>query len=312
MSIDQLINVLVTFTLVELMVAIGLSVTLADVMTAAKNWRLVSKAALANYVCVPAATIALLLAFDTHPMVAVGFLILAVCPGAPFGPPLTAIAKGNVPAAVGLMFILAGSSAVVAPPLLRVLLPWVTGDQAVQIDTAKMVVTLLATQLAPLAVGLAARQWRPALAARLQRPANQLSKVLNLLVIAVILTVQFPMLAQIRWFGFIGMLTLLVVSLTVGWILGGPGSENRKTMALTTSLRNAGVGLVFASSSFPGGPALTAVLAYALIEILGSVLLALLWSRRSGGKNRAEIIGDGAGESPLKEEPPVLALPARN
>src|SRR5436305_14450542 len=87
MTIDKLINFLVTITLIEMMVAIGLSVTFADLAGVVRNWRLVARAALANYVCVPAATVGLLLLFAAHPMVAAGFLILAVCPGAPYGPP---------------------------------------------------------------------------------------------------------------------------------------------------------------------------------------------------------------------------------
>lgn len=286
MTIDRLINVLVTITLVEMMLAIGLSVTLADLGAVTRNWRLLAMAALANYVCVPAATVGLLLIFDPHPMVAAGFLILAACPGAPFGPPLTALAKGNVPVSVGLMVLLAGTSAVVAPPLLRMLLPWVAGEQSVQVDAAKMMVTLFAMQLLPLAAGLAVRQWRPSLAARLQTPATLVSKVLNLVVVILIVAVQFPLLVQIRFAGFVGMLALLLASLAAGWLLGGPGGDNRKAMALTTSLRNAGVGLVFASSSFPGTPALTAVLAYALVEVLGSLVLALHWSRRASSASR--------------------------
>jgi BASS family bile acid:Na+ symporter len=73
------------------------------------------------------------------------------------------------------------------------------------------------------------------------------------------------------------MCALLIASLAAGWLLGGPGRENRKAMTLTTSLRNVGVGLVIATGSFPGTPALTATLAYGLIEIFGSLLLALWW-----------------------------------
>src|SRR5262249_26396522 len=123
MTIDQLINVLVTITLIEMMVAIGLDVTFVDLVSVVRNWRLVARAALANYVCVPAVTVGLLLLFAPHPRVAAGFLILAVCPGAPYGPPFTAIAKGNVAVAIGLMVILAGSSAILAPILLYYLLP---------------------------------------------------------------------------------------------------------------------------------------------------------------------------------------------
>jgi predicted Na+-dependent transporter len=122
MTIDQLINLLVTITLVEMMAATGLGVTFGQLAGVAKSWRLVTKAALANYVAVPVVTVGLLLLFGGQPMVAAGFLILAVCPGAPFGPPCTAIAKGNVAVAVGLMVILAGSSALLAPVLLHFLL----------------------------------------------------------------------------------------------------------------------------------------------------------------------------------------------
>ena len=113
MSADQLnllINLLCAVTLFEMMVSIGLGVTFADLMGVARNGRLIGMAALASYVCVPAAAVGLVLLFHADALIAAGFLIAAVCPGAPYGPPFTAMAKGNVPRAVGLMTILAGSS----------------------------------------------------------------------------------------------------------------------------------------------------------------------------------------------------------
>jgi BASS family bile acid:Na+ symporter len=280
MSLNQLTNVLVTITLVEMMLATGLGVTFADLAGVARNWRRVGQAALANYVCVPAATVVLLLLFEPHPMVAVGFLILAVCPGAPYGPPFTGIAKGNVAFAVGLMVILAGSSAILAPILLHYLLPLVSGSEPLTVDATRIVVTLLVTQLVPLCVGAALRQWRPTLAGRLQKPANLVSKVLNLVAVGFILVTQFQLLTEIRPRGFVGMLALLVTSWAAGWLLGGPGRDTRKAMTLTTSLRNVGVGLVIASTAFAGTPAVTATLAYGLFAVAGSLVLALAWARR--------------------------------
>jgi BASS family bile acid:Na+ symporter len=127
MSLDRLINILVTITLIEMMVPIGLRVTFAELVQTVKNRRLLSRAAVANYLLVPALAIVLLILFDANPMVAAGFLVLAVCPGAPYGPPFAGIARASVPAAVGLMVILAGSSAIISPMLLQVLLPWVSG-----------------------------------------------------------------------------------------------------------------------------------------------------------------------------------------
>src|SRR5262249_1490023 len=162
----QLINVLVTITLIEMMAAIGLGVRFVDLAPVARNWRLVTRALLANYGCVPAATGGLLLLFGAHPMVAAGFLILAVCPGAPCGPPFTGSGRGNVAVAVGLMVILAGSSAVIAPVLLHYLLLLVSGSESVTLDAARIVRTLLVSQVLPLCLGVAVRQWRPLLAER--------------------------------------------------------------------------------------------------------------------------------------------------
>jgi len=217
-------------------------------------------------------------------MVVAGFLILAVCPGAPYGPPFTAIAKGNIAVAIGLMAILAGSSAVIAPVLLRYLLSLLTPDQPLQVDAAKIIGTLLATQLAPLCVGLIIRQWRPAVADRLQQPAILVSKVLNLSVVILILFSQFHLLLEIRPHGFLGMLVLLIASWAAGYSLGGPASGIRTAMTLTTSLRNVGVGLVIATGSFAGTPAVTAVLAYGILEILGSLLLAISIRRNLTGR----------------------------
>jgi BASS family bile acid:Na+ symporter len=273
------INVLVMVTLIEMMATIGLGVSFSDVIGVARNWRLVGRAVLANYVCVPAVVVGLLLLFRASPLVAAGFLIVAVCPGAPYGPPFTALARGNVPLSVGLMVILAGSSALVAPHLLLLLLPLMAGDQPLHVDAVKIVSTLLVTQLLPLGAGLLVRHWWPALADRLKRPATLAGTVLNLVTFSLILTVQYPTLLEIRLTGFVGMFALLAATVTAGWLLGGPGGDSRTAMAFTTGVRNVAVSLVIATASFPGTEAVTAALAYALVQTIVLALVALGWGR---------------------------------
>jgi BASS family bile acid:Na+ symporter len=278
---ERLINILVTITLIDMMATIGLGVTFVELGGIAKNWRLVGQAALANYVCVPAVTVAILLLFNARPMVAAGFLILAVCPGAPFGPPCAKIAKGELSAAVGLMVLLAGSSAFAAPVLLHYLLPLLSEDEPLEIDSVKIITTLVMTQVLPLFVGLWIRHWKPNFAEKLLKPANRLTAILGLLSMGVILVVYFQLFLDIRLRGYVGMILLLIASCGAGWILGGPGGAMRRTMTLTTSLRNVGVGLVIATGSFAGTEAVTATLVYGILEIVGSLLLAFWWGRQT-------------------------------
>jgi BASS family bile acid:Na+ symporter len=57
-------------------------------------------------------------------------------------------------------------------------------------------------------------------------------------------------------------------------------------MAVTTAVRNNGLGMVIATGAFPGTPAVTAAMIYGLVGFLGSLLLALAWGRR-GAKPQA-------------------------
>ena len=74
------------------------------------------------------------------------------------------MAKGNVPVSVGLMIILAASSALAAPLLLQVLLPFVLqflpaleDSPPLSIDVLKVVSTLMVAQFLPLCIGLVVR-----------------------------------------------------------------------------------------------------------------------------------------------------------
>jgi bile acid:Na+ symporter, BASS family len=278
-TIDQIINILATITLLEMMVTIGLGVKFADVVGVGKNVNLVARAALANYLVVPLAALGLLLAFQAHPMVAAGFLIAAVCPGAPYGPPFTALAKGNVIVSVGLMVILAGSSAIIAPLLLQVLLPYVAGSEPLHVNVVKMVSTLALSQFLPLCVGVLICQRNPGLAERLKKPLGQLSTVLNLVLVATILVVQFRMLADITLPGYAGMLSLLISTVAAGAAFGGRHRAERISMLFATSVRNVGVSLVIATGSFPGTAAITSATAYALFQTILMALVAVGWGR---------------------------------
>jgi BASS family bile acid:Na+ symporter len=279
MSLDQAISLLVSVTLIEMSLATGLGVRLSDVMGAAKDGKQLLGAGLANYVAVPAAAVILILLVDADPLIAVGILILAVCPGAPYGPPLTALARGTTATSVGLMVILAGSSVILAPLLLVLLLPLTTGGADLHVDPLGMLAVIVVTQLLPLCCGLAIGQWWPDRAARWLGPAVAVSKALNAATLALILTSKFSELLDIlRPRGIMAMLVLLGISLGAGWMAGGPGSGDRKAVALTTAIRNVGLGLVITDSAF-AGTAATVVIVYGLVQLLGSFLLALWWRR---------------------------------
>lgn len=280
MAIDQLVNLLAAITLIEMMIALGLGVKASDVIAIGKRPNLLFRAMIANYILVPLVAIALLLLFHATPMVAAGFLVAAVCPGAPYAPPFTAMARGNVIIAVGLMVVLAASSAILAPLLLGFILPLVVGNASVHINVLKMIVTLLGAQLLPLGLGLWIRYSYPTFAEKLKKSASTLSLFLNLFLLTVIISVQFQTLAQIRLRAYFAMLCLVLGTLVAGRLASERGTDDiAKSLIVTTAVRNVGVSLVIATGSFPGTAAVTATTAYAIFQTIVIALIAFLWGR---------------------------------
>ena len=107
------------------------------------------------------------------------------------------------------------------------------------------------------------------------------TKLLNAAFLVLVLYVQFSSLLAIRLLGFLGMLILFLVgSIAIGWLAGGPGRETRRAMALTTAVRNNGVGMVIATGSFAGTDAVTATAGvYRMVGVLGALGFAVWWGR---------------------------------
>src|SRR5262249_2869021 len=136
-----------------------------------------------------------------------------------------------------------------------------------------------------LAVGLAVHHSAPKLAERVAQPISFVANLLLVVVVVMLLLKEYETLGLIRLRGWFGMLLLLATSLGIGWLCGGPGRPARKTLAVTTGAHNAAVALVIVSKNFADTPAVTAVIAYALVSILGTVACAFLLAAVQGGNN---------------------------
>jgi len=286
-----LVSLLNVTALVTIMLSMGLQVRFEDVLASARRTRLLLFGLIANYVLVPVATVVLLFLFQADPLVSVGFLILAVCPGAPLGPPITAVAKGDVPWAVGMMLILSGLSAVLSPALLGLLSARIAPDTDLSINYLAVIRTLLFIQMLPLALGLCIHHAAPGLTRWIAKPVGLLANILLFALLGLIVAAQYQTLVAIRLRGWTGMPLLLVASLGIGWVCGGPDLASRKAMAMTTAVRNAAVGLVIATSNFAGTPAVTAVVAYALISTIGALGFALLLGKITGAAPTSQPVG---------------------
>jgi hypothetical protein len=111
-----------------------------------------------------------------------------------------------------------------------------------------------------LGIGLLVRSRLLKYAEKLQRPATLLSAIRSLVVFALIISLQYRTLAEIRLVGFVGISVMVLLCPAAGWVFAGHAIGMRKAVGLTTAARNVGVALLIATASFPDSAAVTAVI----------------------------------------------------
>jgi bile acid:Na+ symporter, BASS family len=70
------------------------------------------------------------------------------------------------------------------------------------------------------------------------------------------------------------MVLLIIGSMIIGWLLGGPQRENRRILATGTSMRNVALCAVIASESFPGTKVDLAIVAFSALMVTPNSFLA--------------------------------------
>jgi len=258
------------------MVAMGLNLTVGQIIAPLRNARLVVLSLLVNFVLMPLGALALagLLRLD-RPM-GVGLLLLGSAAGAPFLPKLAQIAKGNLAFGVGLMVLLMVVTVGYLPLVLPSLLP------GVSVNPAKIARSLFLLMLLPLAGALAVKAYFADVAARTKPLFDRLSN-LGLIVLMLLITTGNVnnVLAVFGTGGILAGLLFIAIGFVAGWLLGGPDLSTRRVLALGTAQRNIAAALVVGSQSFSDPKVVVMVVVVAIVSLLILMPLSRVLGKRA-------------------------------
>jgi BASS family bile acid:Na+ symporter len=267
--------------IVSSMLAMGLSLTVAQILQPLRNVRLVILALLGNFVLVPLLAFVITRVIPLEQSLQVGLIVLGTAAGAPFLPKLVQGAKGNIAFGVGLMTLLMVATVVYMPLVLPLLLP---GVEVNPWDIAKSLIVLM---LIPLALGLLFKSHSPDSAAQWQPLMNKISSLAILVLLVVGLGLNLS--AIIDLIGSLGMLALLLFiagCLAVGLLLGGRDPGIRSVMGLGTAQRNVAAAILVSVQNFSG----TNTVSFVLVAAVLLLLVLLPTAKRMGARNNAPAV----------------------
>jgi bile acid:Na+ symporter, BASS family len=271
------------------MVAMGLGLTVSQIIAPLRRARLVGLSLVANFVLMPVAALGLAALLRLDEPLGVGLLLLGTAAGAPFLPKLAQIAKGDLAFAVGLMVLLMVVTVAYLPLVLPLLLP------GVSVNPQKIARSLFLLMLLPLAGALAVRAWFPDLAARTKPFLDKFSN-LSLILLVVLITIANVnnVVAVFGTRGILAGIIFIASGFVVGWLLGGPEISTRRVLALGTAQRNIAAALVVGSQSFSDPKVVVMVVVVAIVSLL--ILMPL-------SRKLANSASDNAEHSPVLQRP---------
>ena len=248
------------------MLSMGLSLTIAEVMTPLRNTRLVILGLLANFILVPLLAYLILLAIPLERGLATGLFIMACAAGAPFLPKLAEVAKGNIAYSVGLMTLLMVVTVIYLPMVLPLLL------QGTSVNPWAIAKPLIVMMLLPLGIGLFINARHESLADTLQPHMSRASTVALLIAIVSLMVMQFrTILDLIGTGGLLAIVVFLVGAFIIGYLMGGGDTGIKSVLGLGTAQRNLSAAVLVAGQNFADDPNVLAMIIVA--ALLGLVIL---------------------------------------
>jgi predicted Na+-dependent transporter len=255
--------------IVTSMLAMGMSLTVKQILDPLRNVRMVVLVLLGNFILVPALAWLLTAVLPMGQPQATALILVGACAGAPFLPKLAQMSKGNIALSVGLMVLLMVVTIIYAPLVLPLLLP------GAQVDAAAIAQSLILLMLLPLAIGLLVK-WRYAnMAGEWQPHLSQASTISLLALIVAALLLQFRnIIGAIGSWLILGTLLLTLGALAIGYFLSiGSDAADRKVTALGTGQRNLSAALLV-GASFGDSETLVMTLVASLILVVVLIVIS--------------------------------------
>ncbi len=295
MAMDPLLmeigNYAIWFFVITSIAAMGLNLTVNEILAPWKKKWLLSISLVANFVVVPLFALLILHVIPLDIDLATGLVIVAAAAGAPSLPKSMDIIGGNVAYAVGLTMILILVTIFYMPLMLPHLI------EGVSVDQSSTALYLIVFMLIPLIITMALRALLPAVARRLYPVIDRVS---DLSIIVVLLIYTFGLFTSdfsVRAGTLLGLEGTLVAilfilgSFGIGYLLGGPELRNREVLAFGTGFRNVSAALVVVSANFENPQILFMVLVIAVFGIIFMMILGGWLYRKNKRERRLAVPG---------------------
>lgn len=277
---------LLNFLLAFIMFGVALELRITDFKRVLSSPKATFVGLFAQWVLLPFITIILIYIFNPQASIALGMVLVAVCPGGNISNFVSKLAGADTALSVSLTALTTSAAIFITPLSFAFWSNFIPAsmelDSSIALDVYDMFFTILNLIIVPVAIGLMFGHYFPAVTQKIKKPIN----ILSILIFAVFVVIAFMKNAD-YFLEFIHIIFIIVLfhnglAFLGGFYMGKAFALNlseRKAVSIETGIQNSGLGLVIVFNFFDGLGGMAIVAGWwGIWHIIAGLSLAYFWS----------------------------------
>ena len=278
-------KVFLPLSLAIIMLGMGMTLIVSDFTRILKKPKDILIGLTNQLIFLPIIGFSLAIAFNLSPVMAVGLMILATCPGGPTSNLITQVCRGNIALSVTLTAITSILSVLTIPFILSYALEYFGTDTNVTIKLPILdtILQIMVITIIPISIGMLIRRFKIKFAKRLEKSMRIASTAIFALVFLAVLAANFNIIGKAM--REVGLVTLLlnIITMGLGYLTARLFKLNLKSaisITVESGIQNGTLAFVIATSILNNVEMGVPTGAYAIwMFITGGILMWLLGKR---------------------------------
>jgi bile acid:Na+ symporter, BASS family len=290
MQSSVLTELFLPFSLAVIMFGMGLSLRVEDFKRILIYPKAVGIGLLNQLIILPVLAFGIAKAFQLPPELAVGLMILAVCPGGATSNLITHLAKGDAALSITLTACSSVITVFTIPFLVNYSIGYfIPGGETQQLEVVGTVVSVLFITLIPVALGMITLAKAPALAQKWDQPFRKISTVFFVIIVLAAILKERDNLVQYFIEAGPAALALNLSTLAVSFAMAkwtGLPFRQGLTIAIESGIQNGTLGITIAATLLVNSVMSIPSAIYSLL-MFGTAALVILWGNKVASASKA-------------------------
>jgi len=195
----------------------------------------------------------IILLFDLNSSMAIGIMILSLCPGGPTSNLITQVARGNIGLSVTLTALASLITVFTIPIILSEAIAFFTGeaDVVIELPVFQTMLQILVITVIPVSIGMIIRKKNEAFALRMERPMRIASTVLFVIIFLLVMIANKDLIVQAM--KEVGLATLLLnlSTMALGYFTAkifGIKGKSQISITIESGIQNGTLAFVIATT----------------------------------------------------------------